>query len=458
MPKPRSQSHNNACNLKSKLRDMMRLVVENGPHAGKQLDIQVGRSTIGRAPDSTLCLANDPSVSRSHLEVPNSGQEVTIRDLGSTSGTFVNGVAAPSQQTIHAKHGDRLRLGQSIVRIDSVASNSHAAPPPVVRKTDGKSCFQCGSSFSMFGARAKSHEFPALCNQCAGQTLVKLERFRRSLQGEINMWNGAPSHLRDRVTVRASEAGLDVSLALSRSADIAGSFLQRVLAFLLQDGQLDEAEEKIFFEYMSALNVSEQHIPSLVGQVRHYAFLRELRAGTLPTIRPSAMLPSAEIAHIEVPAVYFRELSSSYRRHTGSFLVTNSRFIFTQTDAPFEVALSKVLGITLCPPNQFELQLARRQGTGVYQCDQAFYVVEVARAALEFHLRHRVLQQSSSRAIPPDIKAAVWARDGGRCVECAEGDYLEFDHVIPFSKGGATSTNNLQLLCRRCNLKKSDRI
>jgi 5-methylcytosine-specific restriction endonuclease McrA len=46
----------------------------------------------------------------------------------------------------------------------------------------------------------------------------------------------------------------------------------------------------------------------------------------------------------------------------------------------------------------------------------------------------------------------------GVCVKCAGTDYLEFDHVIPFSKGGANTGKNIQLLCRKCNFKKGSNL
>lgn len=60
--------------------------------------------------------------------------------------------------------------------------------------------------------------------------------------------------------------------------------------------------------------------------------------------------------------------------------------------------------------------------------------------------------------IPREVADAVWRRDGGRCVFCGSTENLQFDHVIPFSKGGATTLENLQLLCQKCNLDKSNHI
>jgi len=64
-----------------------------------------------------------------------------------------------------------------------------------------------------------------------------------------------------------------------------------------------------------------------------------------------------------------------------------------------------------------------------------------------------------NRMIPGFVKAEVWKRDGGKCVICGSTTNLHFDHIIPFSKGGSSLiAENIQLLCARHNLKKSDRI
>lgn len=60
--------------------------------------------------------------------------------------------------------------------------------------------------------------------------------------------------------------------------------------------------------------------------------------------------------------------------------------------------------------------------------------------------------------IPEKVKIEVWRRDQGKCVECGRKELLEYDHVIPVSKGGSNTTRNIQLLCEKCNRKKSNRI
>lgn len=67
-------------------------------------------------------------------------------------------------------------------------------------------------------------------------------------------------------------------------------------------------------------------------------------------------------------------------------------------------------------------------------------------------------EQTKRPPIPRDVVDAVYRRDGARCVYCGSTENLQLDHIIPFSKGGATSLENLQLLCQKCNLEKSNKI
>ena len=67
-------------------------------------------------------------------------------------------------------------------------------------------------------------------------------------------------------------------------------------------------------------------------------------------------------------------------------------------------------------------------------------------------------KQGKREPIPQEIMDQVWNRDGGKCVKCGSQQRLEFDHIIPFSKGGATTYRNLQILCKSCNIDKSNSI
>lgn len=60
--------------------------------------------------------------------------------------------------------------------------------------------------------------------------------------------------------------------------------------------------------------------------------------------------------------------------------------------------------------------------------------------------------------IPKEVQREVWRRDQGRCVQCGSQENLEYDHIIPVSRGGANTARNIQLLCETCNRRKSNKI
>lgn len=61
-----------------------------GPLLGKFFPLQDGVTVLGRSPDVDIMI-NDSRISRRHLQITVEGEDVSIEDLGSTNGTFVNG-------------------------------------------------------------------------------------------------------------------------------------------------------------------------------------------------------------------------------------------------------------------------------------------------------------------------------------------------------------------------------
>lgn len=52
------------------------------------------------------------------------------------------------------------------------------------------------------------------------------------------------------------------------------------------------------------------------------------------------------------------------------------------------------------------------------------------------------------------MRFAIFRRDGERCKRCGSRRNLEIDHVVPISKGGKSTYDNLQTLCHSCNVEK----
>jgi Holliday junction DNA helicase RuvB len=60
--------------------------------------------------------------------------------------------------------------------------------------------------------------------------------------------------------------------------------------------------------------------------------------------------------------------------------------------------------------------------------------------------------------IPREVRVEVWRRDAGKCAKCGSREKLEFDHIIPVTRGGGNTVRNIELLCEKCNRSKSDTI
>jgi 5-methylcytosine-specific restriction endonuclease McrA len=61
-------------------------------------------------------------------------------------------------------------------------------------------------------------------------------------------------------------------------------------------------------------------------------------------------------------------------------------------------------------------------------------------------------------SIPEETRIEVWRRDEGKCARCGSNEKLEYDHIIPISKGGSNTARNIELLCEKCNRSKGANI
>ena len=63
-----------------------------------------------------------------------------------------------------------------------------------------------------------------------------------------------------------------------------------------------------------------------------------------------------------------------------------------------------------------------------------------------------------ARTIRGSVRKYVMARDNYTCQYCGSQENPVIDHIFPFSRGGSNEADNLQVLCRDCNARKSDSI
>lgn len=81
-------------------------------------------------------------------------------------------------------------------------------------------------------------------------------------------------------------------------------------------------------------------------------------------------------------------------------------------------------------------------------------------AKSEPNIEKNISINKSPRNISWRLRALVLMRDGAYCQMCGDtpqsGAKLHVDHIIPWSKGGETTLQNLQSLCEKCNIGKSN--
>lgn len=268
-----------------------------------------------------------------------------------------------------------------------------------------------------------------------------------------------------RLTESASRLGItrgDLLAAIERPAH---QYVEHVLADFKSDGEITSAEESAITWLLKNLVTDAAFRVYVNEQLQETKLYAGIAKGRLPVINSPAgiELRAGEIPHFagNVQYVTTRELKSGPKTDVldGTAIITDSRFIFSAPQQAFQINHRQIIESRI---HNHGLEVrSQGKGAGNYGFkDQNRLAISIWRAAIG-RANQTIVEESSgadSRHIPRDVRQRVWQRYGGKCVECSSDQYLEYDHIIPHAKGGSNADNNVQLLCRKCNLSKSDRI
>src|SRR5258705_1379950 len=107
---------------------MPRLVLLSEGLTGRTYELKSEKTTVGRVSDNAFEIP-EASVSSHHCEILLRGNEVVVKDLGSTNGTFINGEKI---EEAVVKPGQILRVGMIEMRLESGDAAPATTPAPAV--------------------------------------------------------------------------------------------------------------------------------------------------------------------------------------------------------------------------------------------------------------------------------------------------------------------------------------
>ena len=316
-------------------------------------------------------------------------------------------------------------------------------------------CARCGQQLR---ARRFGSGYAA-CKTCENQVAGIMSGWRRRA-AEVIHHEGPAGPRWDGLWVQLRHARINEDSGRQAIRASALDYLQRHVTFAFADGSIDRDEVDAFESLVAAFGLADPAIDAMRSRLARGLDLATIRDGNLPVWQaPDVHLDLDEILYLDVRATHVRILASGPKENPGRLLITNKKLRFIgSTSSGSELTWPKIVTVRAAY-GAVSIEATTARGGGTYRTSDSEYAAAVIEGALRVSKR-LVLSpgERDSATIPQHVKAAVWQRDGGRCVQCGENTYLEFDHVIPRSKGGATSEANIQLLCRRCNQQKSDRI
>lgn len=319
-------------------------------------------------------------------------------------------------------------------------------------------CIRCKKESGDLGGLFGFNQSTGRCSTCESHVKQTLYKFRQSFLKfcEDGLLSDQEWLELDKIT---EHDNVDWNEALSFVLGDTLHFLERTMTFISADGIITVEEEQYFNELIRRLSLPSELVSPIFARFNYLKGISEIRYGKLPVVQPSVHLESGEICHLETRAIYYKVRTSSVLPISGRIIATDKKVHFLSESGGLTIAWKNIMRVDHDSRFVF-LQLSTKKGNGQYGVDDPLQTEAILTTLTRIAKRQLIVpwDDAESRHIPQDVRNAVWQRDQGKCVQCGATSYLEYDHIIPFSRGGANTVNNVQLLCRRCNLEKRDRI
>lgn len=171
----------------------LELVVVNGPHYGHRFPVNPGRQRYGRATESELCF-DHPTVSLRHgaIDYTEAG-EVTVYDLSSLNGIFVDGRGAP---VLQLKVGRTIQIGALLLKLIPTGSS----PYPIGRRKWWRLLFLLIAAGALLAVSACATASHGMIRQAlrddlqAAEQLIQSGRYRQAVDDLSLMLEWAPKN------------------------------------------------------------------------------------------------------------------------------------------------------------------------------------------------------------------------------------------------------------------------
>lgn len=248
-----------------------------------------------------------------------------------------------------------------------------------------------------------------------------------------------------------------------------------------QRGGVTSEMEQGIYQHFTNIRMPADLGGPVVQRLRYLRGLTTIRLGNVPRIRTTMHLDSDEYAHFEFQVTYYKP-NKNVKIVPGRLIGTNKKCYFISDTGTDNATIDwnnvsqvyeqqqiinhvqKRNGQTYTSRQTIptlHLAVTKGSGGGNYSVPDMLYTKTLIDTLVRLWKRQLVIyqEQKTHGAIPEHVKVTVFQRDKGKCVECGyEGPYIEYDHIYPRSKGGQNTVENIQLLCRMCNLKKGNRV